>query len=141
LSQEAADNLLQDLTSNIDATISGEGFTAGDGFRGGPGKALLNIAGPSEEFAAFLGISQAQLEAELSAEGATPGSVAEAHGQAREELRAFLIGQTEVNLSGAVAAGTLSQEDADNLLDSLTSNIDAIIEGEGFTPGGAGPRR
>jgi hypothetical protein len=53
---------------------------------------LARIGGPSEEFAAFLGISQAQLESELSAEGATPGSVAEAHGHTRDELRAFLIG-------------------------------------------------
>jgi len=96
---------------------------------GVPGQALF-IGGASEEFAAFLGISFEQLESELSAEGATPASVAEAHGRTREELKTFFIEQTQAQMSDAVAAGTMSQEDADNMIERQTSRIDDIIDGK-----------
>lgn len=105
---------------------------AGDSRGIGPGardQALL-IAGASEEFAAFLGISLEQLESELAAEGAIPGSVAEAHGRTREEMKTFFIEQVQADLSEAVAAGTMSQEDADRLIEKLTSRIDDIIDGK-----------
>jgi hypothetical protein len=100
-------------------------FTPG---AGPPGQGLF-IGGASEEFAAFLGISQEQLESELSAEGATPASVAEEHGCTREELKTFFTEQLEANLSEAVAAGTMSQEAADDMLEQQTSRIDDIIDG------------
>jgi hypothetical protein len=93
----------------------------------GPG---LPIGGASEEFAAFLGIPLEQLESELSAEGATPASVAEAHGRTREELKTFFMEQTQAQISEAVAAGTMSQEDADNMIERLASRIDDIIDGK-----------
>jgi hypothetical protein len=95
---------------------------------GAPGR-MLSIGGASEEFAAFLGISFEQLESELDAEGATPGSVAEAHGRTREELEDFFIEQLEAELNEAVAAGTMSQEEADNMFESQASRIDDIIDG------------
>ena len=96
---------------------------------GPPGGGLF-VGGASEEFAAFLGISFEQLQSELSAEGATSGSVAEAHGRTREELKTFFTEQLQANLSEAVAAGTMSQEDADNQFQSFASRIDDIIDGE-----------
>ena len=101
-------------------------FTPG---AGPPGQALL-IGGASEEFAAFLGISLEQLESELSAGGATPASVAGARGRTREELKTFFMDQTQAQISEAVAAGTISQEDADNMIERLASRIDDIIEGK-----------
>jgi len=96
---------------------------------GMPGQALF-IGGASEEFAAFLGISLEQLESELSAEGATPASVAEAHGRTREELKTFFTAQLQAQMSDAVAAGTMSQEDADNMIERQTSRLDDIIDGK-----------
>jgi len=93
----------------------------------GPG---LPIGGASEEFAALLGISLEQLESELSAEGATPASVAEAHGRTREELKTFFMEQTQAQISETVATGTMSQEDADNMIERLASRIDDIIDGK-----------
>jgi hypothetical protein len=87
------------------------------------------IGGASEEFAAFLGISQEQLESELAAEGATPASVAEAHGRTREELEAFFMEELQANLDEAVAAGTMSQEEADDMYEQQASRIDDIIDG------------
>ena len=120
-------------------------FTPGTGMRG----QALFLGGASEELATFLGISLDQLESELSADGATPASVAEAHGRTREELKTFFTEQQQAQLSEAVTAGTMSQEDADQMLESFASRIDDIIDGNapfgggpgagGITPGGGGP--
>ncbi|TET97165.1 MAG: hypothetical protein E3J29_04780 [Dehalococcoidia bacterium] len=95
---------------------------------GARGQALL-LVGASEEFAAFLGIPLEELESELSPEGATPGNVAEEHGRTREEVKTFFMEQLQVDISDAVAAETMSQEDADHLIEKLTSRIDDIIDG------------
>jgi hypothetical protein len=114
-------------TSTADRGAPGTGdITPGAG-PSGPG---LFIGGASEEFAAFLGISFEQLESELDAEGATPASVAEAHGRTREEVKAFFVEELQANLDEAVAAGTMSQEDADNMFERQASLIDDIIDGE-----------
>ena len=99
------------------------------------------VGGASEEFAAFLGISLEQLESELSAEGATPASVAEAHDRTREELKTFFMEQTQAQMSEAVAAGTMSQEDADNMIEHQASRIDDIIDGKMPSGGPGGPPR
>ena len=113
-------------------------FTPGAGPPPGSG---LFIGGASEEFAAFLGISLEQLESELSAEGATPASVAEAHDRTREELKTFFMEQTQAQMSEAVAAGTMSQEDADNMIEHQASRIDDIIDGKMPSGGPGGPPR
>jgi polyhydroxyalkanoate synthesis regulator phasin len=135
MSQEDANNLLENLTSRIDDIIDGEELFPG---AGGPEPGLF-IGGPSEEFAAFLGISLEQLESELSAEGATPTTVAEAHDRTRDELKTFFIEQIQAQLSEAVASGTMSQEDADNMIENLTSRIDDVIDGTLPSGGGEPP--
>jgi predicted XRE-type DNA-binding protein len=95
------------------------------------------IGGASEEFAAFLSISLEQLKSELGAEGATPASVAEAHGRTREELKTFFMEQLQAQISDAVAAGTMSQADADTMLERQASRIDDIIDGK-MPSGGPG---
>jgi len=111
-------------------------FTPGAGPPPGSG---LFIGGASEEFAAFLGISLEQLESELSAEGATPASVAEAHDRTREELKTFFMEQTQAQINEAVAAGTMSQEEADNMIERQASRIDDIIDGKMSSGGPGGP--
>ena len=155
MSQEDADAMLEDFASRIDSIIDGSvPFGGGPGTGGititpGGGSAGLLIGGPSEELATFLGVSTEQLQSELDAEGATLASVAEAHGRTRDELKTFFTDQTEWQLIEAVAAGTMSQEDADQMLEASASRIDDIIDGNvpagggpnngGFTPGGGGP--
>jgi predicted XRE-type DNA-binding protein len=99
---------------------------------------VSSIGGASEEFAAFLGISLEQLKSELGAEGATPASVAEVHGRTREELKTFFMEQLQAQISDAVAAGTMSQAEAANMIDRQASRIDDIIDGK--MPSG-GPER
>ena len=121
---------------------AGPSFT----FGAGPDGAGLVIGGANDELAEFLGVSQEQLESELSAEGATPASVADAHDRTREELKTFYTEQQQAQLSEAVAAGDMSQEDADQMLEDFASRIDDIVDGNvpvgggrgagGFAPGG-----
>jgi len=144
MSQEDADQMLEDFASRIDDIIDGNapvgaGPGAGGFVAGGPGQGLF-IGGPSEELAEFLGISLEQLQSELSADGATPASVAEAHGRTRDELKTFYTEQIEAQVIEAVVAGTISPEDGDAMIERLTSNIDDIIDGKmpsggpGFAP-------
>jgi hypothetical protein len=136
MSQEDADNMNEGLESRIDGIIDGNVPYGGAGGMpdvtpgAGPPGGMLFIGGASEEFAAFLGISLGQLESDLSAEGATPATIAEAHGRTREELKTFFIEQLQAQLSEAVSAGTMSQQDADNMAEGLESRIDGIIDGE-----------
>jgi len=137
-------------TSQSAAAVGSETPPAGPSFTfgAGPDGAGLVVGGASEELAAFLDISLDELESELSEEGATPASVAEAHDRTREELKTFFTEQQQAQLDEAVAAGDMSQEDADQMLEGLASRIDDVIDGNvpvgggpgasGFTPGGQG---
>jgi hypothetical protein len=137
MSQEDADNTMASFASRIDDIVDGN-VPYGGGAGGmpsvtpgaGPPGGMPFVGGASEEFAAFLGISLEQLQSELGAEGATPASVAQAHGRSREELKTFFIEQLQAQLSQAVSAGTMSQQDADNMAAGLESSIDGIIDGE-----------
>jgi len=150
MSQDDADQLLEDFASRVDDIIDGNAqFGAGPGAGGfvvgGPGQGLF-AAGPSEEFAQFLGISLDQLTSELSADGATPASVADAHGRTRDELKGFLTEQQQAQLLEQVAAGTISMEEADRMTERLASTIDDIIDGKvpsggpGFAPTPSAPQ-
>jgi hypothetical protein len=89
----------------------------------------VKFAAPAA-LASFLGITVEQLRTELSADGATLATVAEANGQSRDALKAFLTAEAETALAEKVADGDLTQAEADERLSRLTSNLDAIIDGE-----------
>jgi len=142
MSQEDADQMLEDFASRVDDMIDGNVRTVPMG--GGPGAGAITsggqglfIAGPSDELAEFLGTSLEQLESEFSADGATPASVAEAHGRTRDELKTFYTEQLQTQMLDAVAAGTMSVEDADRMIEGLTSRIDDMIDGR--MPSGGPP--
>ena len=142
MSQDDADQMLEDFASRVDDMIDGNVRTVPMG--GGPGAGAITsgdqglfIAGPSDELAEFLGTSLEQLESEFSADGATPASVAEAHGRTRDELKIFYTEQLQTQMLDAVAAGTMSVEDADRMIEGLTSRIDDIIDGR--MPSGGPP--
>jgi hypothetical protein len=110
------------------------------GFRGGtppadftPGagigdRALLGGLDPA--LAQFLGIQEDQLRTELAADGATIGTVAQAHGKTPDELKAFLLQQIRSNADQAVAAGRMSQDQADSLVQNFSSRVDDMIDGK-----------
>jgi hypothetical protein len=138
LTQEQADRLkqrLDDLPAGVFGGAFGFELRGGADFafkfaEGGPGFAIC--AGlDSESLAGFLGISAEQLREELSADGATPATVAEAHGKSRDDLKAFIEGEAQTKLDEAVANGGLTQERADEILANLRERIDDLIDSEG----------
>jgi uncharacterized protein YidB (DUF937 family) len=148
LTQDEADRLkerLDDLPA--DAPFIGPGF--GHKFPGGEfgfGSAFREDGGfgfafkfgvnghgggvDSESLAAFLAIDATQLGEELRADGATLATVAEAHGKSRDDLKAFISGEFQAKLDAAVAAGELTQEQADEMLASFNEHADEIIDNE-----------
>jgi hypothetical protein len=87
--------------------------------------------GSDSGVADYLGISQDQLQSELAADGATMATVAEAHGKSRDELKAFLTDQEKQNADQAVAEGRMTQDEADNMMQSLSTRVDDMIDGKG----------
>jgi polyhydroxyalkanoate synthesis regulator phasin len=144
LTQEQADALKQKLDQAPGDGEFGFGFGHMRG-RGAFGKAFgFHMRDGAEKLAGFLGISQEQLRTELSADGATLASVAEAHGKSRDELKAFIKDATKATLDEAVKNGDITQEQADTALSTLDSHLDQMIDaqcggmGEAMPFGGPG---
>jgi hypothetical protein len=117
----------QSQTPQTDTTPNDGTQAPPDGMRGGCG-----LRGPSlDELAAFLGTDEATLRTELQADGATLASVAQAHGQPRESLIAFLTEQFQANLDEKVAAGDLTQEEADARMMQFSENVGEMVDATG----------
>ena len=99
-------------------------FTPGAAFGS---RALLGGLDPA--LAQFLNIPADQLQSELAADGATIGTVAQAHGKTRDDLKAFLIQQIRTNADQAVADGRMTQDQADSLVQDSSAQVDNIIDG------------
>jgi hypothetical protein len=63
------------------------------------------------------------------AQGESLGSIAEAHGKSRDELKSFLQQQVDQKVDDAVAAGMIPADRADELKTKLSSHLDEIIDG------------
>jgi hypothetical protein len=97
---------------------------------GTPSAGGFFFQGPSDfGLADFLGISQDELASELQAEGATMATVAEAHAKTRDELKAFLTDQVTQSMQQAVSDGRMTEEQADSMLQDLSSRVDEMIDG------------
>lgn len=129
------------LASIIDAIIDGEelgGRNFPDGFPGGtPGagrgfSGFLGLGGSNEELADLLGLAVEELDELLADEETTLADVAADGGLSREDLAGFLLAQATENIQQAIADGSLTQENADQILSGLEDTIDAFIDGTGF---------
>ncbi|MBF6598879.1 MAG: hypothetical protein IVW36_00005 [Dehalococcoidia bacterium] len=104
-----------------------EGPKAGKGHGGGFGRgfgAKVNLA----NLASFLGVSQATLTTELQAANATLATVAQAHGKSRAQLKTFLTSEAKKQLDQAVTNKDLTQAQADAKLNTLNTNLDALVD-------------
>jgi polyhydroxyalkanoate synthesis regulator phasin len=103
---------------------------------GGPGSGrhhggFLNL----DVVAETLGMTSDELGAELEA-GATLSEVIAAHGSTVEAVVAALVADAQAELDAAVAAGRLTQEEADAKLAGLSERLTERIEsGAPFGPG------
>ncbi len=136
LTQKQAD-ALKAKTQN-DPGFGGRGFAGPKGhqgafeLRGGPkglglGFGLLPDA--AQKLADFLGVPVDQLKTELTADGATPAKVAEAHGKTRDQLKSFITDTAKAKLDAAVSSSDLTQKNEDAMLKTLSDNIDKLIDG------------
>ncbi len=137
--QVAAGIITEERAAEIREAIEAGNYPIGPGFGGGRhhhgGGPGFGIGGP--DLATFLGIDEATLR-EAMMSGSTLAEVAEANGSSRDELKAFLTDEFSAALAERVAAGDLTQEEADEKLANFTETLDERIDGE--FRGGPGPR-
>lgn len=89
--------------------------------------------------AEVLGMTKDDLMEQLQ-DGNSLADVAEAQGMSMEDFKAALLEQIQAQLDELVAAGDLTQDQADETFQRTEDNIDDIVAGEGCGPGLGGPR-
>lgn len=112
--------LTQAQAGRVASTLAADG--AGARSRGGWGRAQLDAA------AAALGTTPAQLRTELRAPGATPASVAKAHGVDGGTLVDALVTAEQTHLAERVGAGDLTQAQADQRLARFRQHLQARLD-------------
>jgi hypothetical protein len=123
----------------------------GPGGPGGPkghGRGGFGVGPDMAALATWLGITPEQLHTELhEGTGKSLAQVAQAHGKTRDALTTFLTDQTKARLDQAVAAGRLTRQQADQMLEQFRQNVGAMVDrvhapGQPGQPGGPrGPRQ
>jgi hypothetical protein len=87
---------------------------------GGPG-----IGADAQALADFFGIDAATLRTEL--ETKSLATIASEHGKSVDQLKALLSAEVQARLAEKVAAGDLTQEEADARLAEMQSRLDEEI--------------
>lgn len=111
----------------------GMGPGAGQGGNGpmqpgnGPRMGRPDWAGMDDEVVAILGLTQTQLH-DLRAEGKSLTQIAADKGISRDSLIQKLLDTRKAELAKAVAAGQLTQEQADAMLQRMTAVIGAMVD-------------
>ncbi len=156
LTRERADEIRVKIESGEKSFAGLHGFERGGkggpgGGHGGPDGAGMHAGGA--DLAAFLGITEDALRTEMTS-GKTLAQVAETHGKTRDQLKAFLTAEQKEHLAEAVAAGKLTQAQADQKLAEMAARLDEMIDSTkpaggpgarggrmpgGMTPGGMAP--
>jgi lambda repressor-like predicted transcriptional regulator len=89
------------------------------------------MQGGPQVVANILGITPQELRAEMQA-GKTLAQIGEAKGISRDTLKARLLEAHQQRIDAAVAAGRLTAEQAQQMTERATANIDAMLD---RTPG------
>lgn len=137
LTQKQADALTQKVQNAPDEAFGGRGF-GGKGF-GEFGKGFgfgLRGADSAQKLADFLGVSTTQLQTQLSAQGATLATVAQANGKSRDEIKQFVRDTVKAQLDAAVSNQDLTQQRADQTMQQLETQLDGIVDSQGGHGGG-----
>lgn len=130
LTQEQVDKMKEDASERIKEQL--ENTMQDRGARGGMGFAVNPQS--NEELASLLKLDTAQLQEQLKA-GKALADVASAQGVAKDEVIALLTKQQKDQLAAEVAAGKLTQADADKRSAELESRVTSMVEGT-FARGG-----
>jgi hypothetical protein len=119
ITQAHADELKQRIQSG-DYPLVGPMF----GHRGGPGHGFGHL----EAAAAYVGLTEAELRTQLEG-GKTMADVAKAQGKTVEGLVSALVADEKKELDNAVAAGRLTQAQADAMLADAKSRFTDLVNG------------
>ena len=116
------------------------GFGAGPHRSGfGPGFGQRRVGAGLDAAAKYLGITEAQLRAELE-NGKTLAQVANAHDKTAGGLVDALVADAKTKLDAAVKAGRLTQSQANDMLSDLKEHLTDFVNGKAparpFGPGG-----
>ncbi|MGE0599530.1 MAG: hypothetical protein AB7J35_06195 [Dehalococcoidia bacterium] len=141
ITQERADSIRDKIATGDNFFIGGRGPGGPGGHgefgRGGPGFGGPGFGMGQADVAGFLGIDEATLMTELQTKSLA--TIATEHGKTVDELKTFLTSSAQAKLADAVAAGKLTQEQADAALAELSARLDEEIN-EVHAPGEMGPR-
>jgi uncharacterized protein YidB (DUF937 family) len=139
-SSKLSDALKKALADRVDAAVAAGRITKAEGDalkqRIDSGDYPL-FAGPHRGFghagfggldaaASYLGITEAQLRTELEG-GKTLAQVAQAHGKSVDGIVDALVADAKKHVDAAVAAGRLTQAQADELLNGLRDRITSRV--------------
>jgi polyhydroxyalkanoate synthesis regulator phasin len=98
---------------------------------GGPGRGFMHHEGAFgglDAAATYLGLTEAQLRTQLES-GKSLADVAKAQGKTAEGLVQALVDAAKKQLDAAVAAGRLTQTQADSILADLKSHVTDFVNG------------
>jgi lambda repressor-like predicted transcriptional regulator len=98
------------------------------------------MQGGPQQIADILGMTPQDLRTELQA-GKSLAQVAEAKGISRDTLKAKLLEAHKMRIDAAVAAGTLTAEQAQKMTERANAHIDQMLDRTpGQRPNPRGPR-
>ena len=128
LTKEQGDALKQRIEAE-DYPILG-GLAMGFGHRGG-GPGIIHRFGHLDAAASYLGMTEAELRTQLAG-GKTLAEVAKAKGKSVDGLVSALVADEKKELDAAVAAGRLTQKQAETILESAKQRATDLVNGEGL---------
>jgi|GEM_PF-1779507 len=144
ITQERADTMLAEMQENITEHLQQPGLPMGQGPAGQMMRAQRvgwQMHGQLDLIAETLGMTQEELQTALQ-DGKTVAQVAEEKGVALDTLVEALLAPRRTALADRVAAGDLTQAEADEMLTRMQENITARLQqaGQGGGMWGQGGR-
>ncbi len=130
LTKEQGDALKKRIEAEDYPVLGGFGLGRGFGLghRGGPGGPGMHRAGSLEAAAAYLGLTEAQLRAQLEA-GKTLAEVTKAKGKSVDGLVSALVADEKQKLDAAVKAGRITQAQADAITANAKQRLTDLVNG------------
>ncbi|WP_289142512.1 hypothetical protein [uncultured Brevibacillus sp.] len=125
LTQEQADKMNENATDRVKAMVESTHQGRGPG-KGGMGFGFGNDK--SEELLSLLKLDATKLQEALKA-GKSLATIAEEQGVDADDVVALLVKQHEAQVKEAVAAGKLTQEQADERNEKLTEMVQKMVDG------------
>ncbi|NTU33531.1 hypothetical protein HPY27_25565 [Brevibacillus sp. HB1.1] len=135
LKQEQADKLSENLSDRVKEQVENTKPDKGFG-KGGSGKGgFIGGFEKNEELLSLLKLDAAKFQEQLKADKSL-AAIAEAQGVSVDDLVDLLVKQQETKLKEAVAAGKLTQEQADKMNENASQRVKEMVQN---THQGRGP--